>query len=342
MCSLTTPEEYSSGIDQPPKSANFAPSATCRSCSGDVSGELWASGSVPSMFGTYRDYPAPVSTYTLRAANPAKTRCDAVVVGVVQGKGSGDGLSIAPGGEEVAKEYGRALRPLLASLGVTGKPGEVTKVPTGKRLSSPLLVLVGLGKLGKGEAPSTNAVRRAAGAASRVVTNTASVAIALPADSVELVRAVTEGFLLGGYTYTAYKKKADDDSTKVPGDVVVLCPSARKKEFGLAFEEAQIVVGGGRDDAQLGQHAARRLHAAGLRRRGRGRREGGLEGPRTQGVGPGARREAAPRARLRRHPRRRDGLRRRRRGWSSCRTPRASRSPTSRWSARASPSTPAG
>ena len=56
VCSLTTPEEYSSGIDQPPKSANFAPSATCRSCSGDVSGEESAAGSVPSMLGTYRDY----------------------------------------------------------------------------------------------------------------------------------------------------------------------------------------------------------------------------------------------------------------------------------------------
>ena len=95
---------------------------------------------------------------------------------------------------------------------MTGKAGEVTKVPTGKQLSSPLLVLVGLGKLGKGEAPSAGAVRRAAGAASRAVANTASVAIALPADSEELVRAVTEGFLLGGYTYTTYKKKADDDS----------------------------------------------------------------------------------------------------------------------------------
>ncbi len=140
-----------------------------------------------------------MSTYTLRAANPAKTRCDAVVVGVVQGgKGAGRGLGVAPGGEEVAKAYGRTFRPLLASLGVTGKAGEVTKVPTGNRLSSPLLVLVGLGKVGKGEAPSPPAVRRAAGAAARAVDNTASVAVALPAESVELVRAVTEGFLLGG------------------------------------------------------------------------------------------------------------------------------------------------
>jgi leucyl aminopeptidase len=194
------------------------------------------------MLGTYRDYPAPVSTYTLRAANPAKTRCDAVVVGVVQGgRGVGRGPGVAPGGEDVAKAYGRAFRPLLASLGVTGKAGEVTKVPTGSRLSSPLLVLVGLGKVGKGEAPSAAAVRRAAGAAARAVDNTASVAIALPAESVALVRAVTEGFQLGGYTYTTYKKKSDDDSTKPPGDVVILCPSARKKEYVRTFEEAQVV-----------------------------------------------------------------------------------------------------
>ena len=179
-----------------------------------------------------------MSTYTLRHASPAKTRCDAVVVGVVQ---SGKGLVVAPGGEDVAKEYGRAFRPLLASLGVTGKLGEVTKVPTGKRLPSPLLVLVGLGKVGKGDVASVGAVRRGAGAASRAVTNTASVAIALPAESVELVRAVTEGFLLGGYSYTTYKKKTDDESAKVPGEVVVLSPSARKKEFGTAFEEAQVV-----------------------------------------------------------------------------------------------------
>ena len=169
-----------------------------------------------------------MTTYTLRTASPAKTRCDVVVVGVVQdGKGGKGGLTVAPGGEDVAKAYGRTLRPLLASLGVTGKAGEVTKVPTGKQLSSPVLVLVGLGRLGKGEAPSPAVVRRAAGAAARGVTNAASVAIALPAGSPELVRAVTEGFVLGGYTFTTYKKKADDDSkTGQPGEVVVFSPSA--------------------------------------------------------------------------------------------------------------------
>ncbi len=40
VCSLTTPEGYSSGIDQPPNSANFAPSASCRSWSGDFRSAL--------------------------------------------------------------------------------------------------------------------------------------------------------------------------------------------------------------------------------------------------------------------------------------------------------------
>src|SRR5687768_159811 len=36
VCSLITPAGYSSGIDQPPNSASFAPRASWRSCSGDL------------------------------------------------------------------------------------------------------------------------------------------------------------------------------------------------------------------------------------------------------------------------------------------------------------------
>jgi leucyl aminopeptidase len=185
-----------------------------------------------------------VSTYTLRHANPAKTRCDVVVVGVMQGsKGAKGGLNVAPGGEPVASAYGRTFRPLLASLGVTGKVGEVTKVPTGKRLATPVLVIVGLGRQDSDSSPSPAVVRRAAGAAARAVTNAASVAIALPADSAELVRAVTEGFLLGSYTYTTYKKKADDDPKRAqPGEIVVLSPTARRKELIAAFADAQVIA----------------------------------------------------------------------------------------------------
>ncbi len=240
VCSFTTPEGYSNGIDQPPKAANFAPSASCRSWSGALSAIRRApadSVTVASRPARVHlpDYPARVTTYTLRSANPAKTRCDAVVVGVVQ---TSKGPEIADGGSEVASAYGRKLRPLLSSLGVTGKAGELLKIPTSGAISTPLLVLVGLGK--KADA---SAVRRAAGVAARSVTNAASVAIALPADTPELVRAVTEGHLLGGYTYTAYKSnQAKKDSADKPGEVVVLSSVARRKETISAFEEAQLVA----------------------------------------------------------------------------------------------------
>ena len=49
--------------------------------------------------------------------------------------------------------------------------------------------------------------RRAAGVAARAVTNASSVALGLPAQDAAEVRAATEGYLLGSYTYTAYKSK---------------------------------------------------------------------------------------------------------------------------------------
>ncbi|MFC6344689.1 M17 family peptidase N-terminal domain-containing protein, partial [Nocardioides hankookensis] len=96
-----------------------------------------------------------MTTYTLRSASPAKTKCDAVVVGVVQ---AAKGAELADGADDVGKAYGRKLRPLLATLGVTGKTGEVVEIPTGGTLGSPLLVLVGLGRT-----VDAVAVRRASG-----------------------------------------------------------------------------------------------------------------------------------------------------------------------------------
>ncbi len=172
-----------------------------------------------------------MTSYQLRAANPAKTRADAVVVGVLQ---HDTGAVLAPGAEEVGKAYGRKLRPLLASLGVTGKAGEVHKLPTNGTLSSPLLVLVGIGR-----ETDQVACRRAAGSAARAVTNAATVAVALPADTPGLVRAVVEGYSLGGYTFTTYKKETKDTR---PGTVTVLSSIARQDVAQEAFEVAQVLA----------------------------------------------------------------------------------------------------
>ncbi|UAL31194.1 leucyl aminopeptidase [Nocardioides rotundus] len=175
-----------------------------------------------------------MTTYTLRSASPAKTRADVVVVGVVS---TTKGVELATGAEDVADAWGRRLRPLLSSLGVKGKTGEVLTVPTGGVLRAPLVVLAGLGAK---DAVDPVAVRRAAGAAARSITNAASVAYALPADSPELVRAVAEGSRLGGYTFTPYKSSGGSEA---PNDVVVLSPIARKKEAEQAFADAEAVAG---------------------------------------------------------------------------------------------------
>lgn len=170
-----------------------------------------------------------MTTFALRTASPAKTKAEAVVVGVLP-----DG-TLAPGAEDVAAAYGRKLGGLLATMGAKGRPGEVAKVPTSGAIASPLLVLVGLG-----DDVTPAAVRRAAGNAARAVTNAASVALALPADSAELVRAVVEGYRLGGYAFTSYKSKPGTPTT--PAEIVVLTPAARRAEIAAALEPAQVVA----------------------------------------------------------------------------------------------------
>ena len=177
-----------------------------------------------------------MTTYTLRSASPAKTRADAVVIGVVQGT---DHAAVAPGGEDVAKAWGRKFAPMLAALGVKGKTGEITRIPTAGTITSPVLVLVGLGTPAADSSVPATTLRTAAGAAARAVPNAASVALALPATSAEDVRALTEGWLLGSYAFTTYQSSSDHDR---PGEVAVLSASARKKDVVAAFEQAQVVA----------------------------------------------------------------------------------------------------
>jgi leucyl aminopeptidase len=184
----------------------------------------------------HHDYPAPVTSYHLRGASPAKTRADAVVVGVVS---TPKGVSLAAGSEDVAEAFGRSLRPLLSTLGFSGKAGEVARIPTCGRIASPLLVLVGMGPPSDDRAATLLAVRRAAGVAARSTANAATVALALPAEDAASVRNVTEGYLLGGYTFGRYLSKPPDAKA---GTVTVLSPVARRHEAVAAFDEAQVLA----------------------------------------------------------------------------------------------------
>ncbi len=180
-----------------------------------------------------------MTTYHLRSASPAKTRSDVVVVGALQ---SGKDVRLAAGAEDVAEAYGRKLRPLLSTLGFTGKPGEVLKLPTAGTISSPLLLIVGLGKN-----PGHVSVRRAAGAAARAISNASSVALALPADTPALVGAVVEGFDLGGYTFTSYKRNGTKDAATAANTVSLLTGIARQQAAVTAMEDALVVAKAVRD-----------------------------------------------------------------------------------------------
>jgi leucyl aminopeptidase len=176
-----------------------------------------------------------VTTYTLSKGSADKTRADLVVVGVARDKRGK--LVVCPGGEAVAAAYGRSFAPLLTSLGFTGKSGETARLPTNKTVQAAQLLVVGLGPR---EELSTEKVRRAAGVAARNATNASSVALALPAVDAEHVRALTEGFISGQYSFDDYKT-----GKKQPGisDAIVLCEAARRKDVMEAFDNAQLLAG---------------------------------------------------------------------------------------------------
>ena len=118
---------------------------------------------------------------------------DAVVVGVVQG----ERLRLAPGAKDIDKALGGKLLAALQAAGATGKPDEVTKVPTLGLAKFPLVVATGVGT----DARSAEAQRRAVGAALRALGGKRTVHIALDGD----LGAIAEGAELGAYTFTAYK-----------------------------------------------------------------------------------------------------------------------------------------
>jgi leucyl aminopeptidase len=114
------------------------------------------------------------------------------------------------GAGDVDAALGGRLAETVATLGGTGKAGEVTKVATAGALKAPLVVAVGLGDAAEG-GYDLEVLRRAAGAAVRSLAGTPRVAIALPAEDPQRIGAVAEGALLGAYAYLRYRVSSKDD-----------------------------------------------------------------------------------------------------------------------------------
>jgi leucyl aminopeptidase len=170
-------------------------------------------------------------------STPTATDADALVIGVFQGT---DGPVPAPDIDDID------LMAALTALGATGKPEELTKIPTGGRLATPVVVAVGLGAdPGTAQDPAERLsylerLRRAAGAATRELTSGQArrIAVALPAGEPDEAEAVTLGALLGGYAFRRYR------TTGVPGDSEVIVYTARDAAAGRAriLAEAMTLV----------------------------------------------------------------------------------------------------
>lgn len=170
---------------------------------------------------------------TLTSADPARLAVDAVVVGVAQK----DGAPTLLGAAWLPKDLRTALTRDAAALGVTGAPDEVRRVPgTGTKAS--VVVLVGVGPA---DALTPETLRRAAGAATRELAGTGSVALTLPAEEEDRLAAVVEGALLGAYTFHRYR--AADAATKgAVADVHVVTSLGRSQAAKDAVARAQVVA----------------------------------------------------------------------------------------------------
>jgi leucyl aminopeptidase len=169
-----------------------------------------------------------VTTPTLRLTDASVTTAtvDALVVGTMSGE---DGPRLLPGSAEVDAAFDGALRDLLAMLGARGKADEVIKVPTRGAISAPLLIATGLGEV-DGQ-PTSEQLRRAAGAASRALAGTARAVTTL--SRIDLA-AVAEGTALGSYAFTAYRSRNNGDGPLGQMDLSVPSASSAGARADLA------------------------------------------------------------------------------------------------------------
>jgi leucyl aminopeptidase len=171
-----------------------------------------------------------VTTIRLDSAAPSTLDVDAIVVGVVS---QAAGIALAAGADEVDQAYGGRLTEALTALGATGRPGEVIKLPTLGTLSAPLIVATGLGV-----GVTTEALRRAAGAALRALAGTRRVAVALPAGAGTDVAATALGSLLGNYAYLRYRT---GEGPKAPVEEIVLTGGTDEGLVGRATVLAESI-----------------------------------------------------------------------------------------------------
>ncbi|MEJ7702221.1 MAG: leucyl aminopeptidase [Geodermatophilaceae bacterium] len=178
---------------------------------------------------------------SLTDADLADLTADAVVIGLLNGDG---GPSLAPGSETVDAAFGGRLLEALIALGGTGAEDEVVKLATLGAMKTPVVAAVGLGN--HDGAVTDEAVRRAAGAASRALGGRSTVASTLAMvngdPSAGLLQAAGEGSLLGAYEFSVYKSKPAPANRRAPSAVQLVVPSTKDRALKASAKRASAVA----------------------------------------------------------------------------------------------------
>ncbi|MBX6388286.1 MAG: leucyl aminopeptidase [Frankia sp.] len=167
----------------------------------------------------------------------------------VMGPAAGEEGPVPRGGTaELDAALGGRLAATLAALGATGRAGDLVRFATLGAIPAASVVAVGVGPLPAAGAGALEheALRRAAGAATRALAGTRRVATTLAlaggAASAESVRAAAEGSLLGAYSFDSYRSTSAKGRPAPVGEVVVLVDEPAAELAGAAVEHAQLVT----------------------------------------------------------------------------------------------------
>jgi leucyl aminopeptidase len=183
-----------------------------------------------------------VTSLRITDKSAADVKADALVIGVTAGA-DGPTLATGRGAPELPRALRASLSGALAGLGATGKADQVLRIPSNGAVAASVLVLTGLGKAPAGRAAPYDAevLRRAAGAATRSLSGTRSVAIALPVADAGAIGAIAEGALMGAYTFTRHRARTAKDAKAAVNAVTVLGANPRDKAVRAAVARAEAV-----------------------------------------------------------------------------------------------------
>ncbi len=130
----------------------------------------------------------------------------------------------------------KPLLEALKTMGASGKADEVVKLPAA---GFQLLVFSGLGKVAR-KYPH-EALRRAAGAATRSLAGNDAVAYSLPSPDLQSVNAVAEGAVLGAYAFEEFKGKTKGEAKSPVTSITVHTSFAKSPEAKSISHRATVV-----------------------------------------------------------------------------------------------------